>query len=127
MKQLLLTCTIAALIPFAANAMPSGRPDGSQTVHHCGWLKASSGSYTKSNITTVIVEDKLHTLGFLRKPGRHGKYTKTDRAAVRAFQVDAGIKADGAVGPVTAGRLAYYAHPSTNVRRCYREAMPIDS
>ena len=41
-----------------------GGPAGSQTIHHCGFLPTASGSYTKSSVTTAIVEEKLVELGF---------------------------------------------------------------
>ena len=123
MKRLLLTCTALALLPFTANAANFdiyGGDEGAQTVHHCGFLPTLNTNYTDSSVTTGIVEKKLEELGFLHHPG-NGKYTKADKLAVRAFQRDAGIKADGVVGPVTAQRLAYFSHPSANVHRCYGE------
>jgi hypothetical protein len=127
MKQLLFTCAIAALLPFAAGASTvdvMGGPEGAQTVHHCGFLPTKDTNYTDSAITTSIVEHKLVELGFLHHPG-NGVYTKADQQAVRAFQADAGIKVDGVVGGVTAQRLAWFSHPSANVHRCYREATPL--
>ena len=130
MKQLLFICALAAFMASAVNAEAYdqlGGPGGSQTVHHCGWLKTAPGSYTKSSVTTEIVEEKLVELGFLKKKSRHGKYTKNAKSAVRAFQRDAGLTADGVVGPVTAQRLAYFSHPSANVHRCYGNAAPLRS
>ena len=127
MKQLLFTCAMVALLPFTVSAAPMdiiGGPEGAQTVHHCGFLPTENTIYTDSPVTTSIVEDKLTELGFLHKPG-HGKYTKADKKAVRAFQADAGIRVDGVVGPVTAQRLAYFSHPSSNVHRCYGNAAPL--
>ena len=127
MKQLLLTGAIIALAPLAASAQAMdiiGGPEGAQTVHHCGYLPTANTIYTDSPVTISIIEDKLMQLGFLKKPG-NGTYTKADKKAVRAFQRDAGIAVDGVVGPVTAQRLAFFSHPSTNVHRCYRTAASI--
>ncbi len=123
MKKLLLTCAFVALLPFTANAQSDiiGGPDGAQTIHHCGWLPAAPGHYTETSLETGIVEQKLSQLGYLSFPG-NGYYTRIDKAAVRAFQADEGIEVDGIVGPVTAQRLAYATHPSTNVHRCYHAA-----
>lgn len=127
MKQLLFTCTIIAFAPLTAGASSMdiiGGPDGTQTIHHCGFLPTSYKNYADSSVTISIIEEKLVQLGFLHRPG-NGTYSKADKQAVRAFQRDAGLKADGVVGPLTAQRLAYESHPSANVHRCYHDAVAL--
>ena len=128
MKQLLLTCALIALMPLTAAAESMdiiGGPDaGTQTMHHCGFLPVSSGIYTSPPVTVGIIEHKLTKLGFLHKAG-NGTYSKTTQKAVREFQEDRGLPVDGVVGPITAQRLAFASHPSTNVKRCYRNAVPL--
>jgi hypothetical protein len=128
MKQLLLTCAIITLMPLTAAAESMdviGGPDaGTQTMHHCGFLPVSPGIYTSSPVTIGIIEQKLTKLGCLHKAG-HGTYSAATQQAVRAFQEDSGLVVDGVVGPLTAQRLAFASHPSTNVKRCYRNAVPL--
>jgi murein L,D-transpeptidase YcbB/YkuD len=122
MKRLLRTCALIALLPLTAQAQSMdiiGGPDSNtQTIHHCGFLNSSAKLYTSSPITIAIIERKLTRLGY--NATTDGNYGKRDKAAVRAFQADAGIQVDGIVGPITAKHLAFASHPSANVRRCYR-------
>jgi murein L,D-transpeptidase YcbB/YkuD len=128
MKQLLLTCAIIALSPLTATAesidMIGGPDTSTQTIHHCGFLPVAPGIYTNTAVTTTIIEHKLMKLGFMHKAS-DGRYTSADKRAVRAFQADNNLRVDGIVGPITAQRLAYASHPSPNVKRCYRNAVPL--
>ena len=74
-----------------------------------------------ASATTRIVQEKLGALGIYRGAldGVNGKLTQS---AVRAFQTEYGLSADGVVGSNTAQRLAYWTNPSPNVQRCWRLA-----
>lgn len=98
-----------------------GGPDGAQTIAHCGYLATQNVIYTGSPVTTRIVQGKLQALGF--NPGTiDGVYGKRSKDAVRRFQSEYGLAADGVVGAQTAQRLAYFTHSRPNVQRCWREA-----
>ena len=127
MKKLILSCTLLLALPLTAQAVPVdivGGPAGAQTIHHCGFLPVSPGHYTDSTVTTGIIEQKLIKLGFLKTSGS-GRYSAVDKKAVRAFQRDEGLQADGIVGPMTAQRLAYVTDPDINVHRCFGMAAPL--
>lgn len=125
MKIRALLFALTAIIPLASYAQPIdiiGGPDGSsQTMHHCGFLASSGSLYTSSPVLVGIIERKLQQLGYL-KTGSDRVYGKADRAAVKKFQADYGLSSDGIVGPLTAQKLAFFGHPSSHVRSCYRVA-----
>lgn len=99
-----------------------GADNSTQTVAHCGFLPTHPYYYTDhSNLNTRIVQNKLAHLGYYQG-GVNGVYGAASKQAVIRFQADYGLKPDGIVGPLTAQRLAYVAHPSRNVQRCWREA-----
>lgn len=119
---------LALLVTTLANGVVAapvdriGGPDGTtQTIHHCGYLPTLNAVYTEGHVTTRIVQEKLAQLGFYRGAidGLNGPLTK---AAVRAFQTEYGLGADGVVGLQTVQRLAYWTNPSPNVQRCWRLA-----
>lgn len=98
-----------------------GGPDGAQTMAHCGYLATQNVIYTGSPVTTRLVQSKLIELGF--NPGTvDGVYGARSKHAVRSFQQEYGLTADGVVGAQTAQRLAYFTHPRPNVQRCWHEA-----
>ncbi len=94
-----------------------GADNTTQTIAHCGYLPMSASLYTSTPLNVRIIQSKLSKLGFYRGP-TNGRYDSASRAAVRAFQADYGMPADGVVGPTTAQRIAYASHPLANVRRC---------
>lgn len=99
-----------------------GGDQSTQTIAHCGFLPTQKTIYTDySVLNTRIVQHKLKMLGYYHGP-LTGLYTADSKRAVMHFQTDSGLKPDGLVGPLTAQRLAYEAHPSVNVQRCWREA-----
>lgn len=119
---------LAVLVTTVANGVVAapvdriGGPDSStQTIHHCGYLPTLNAVYNDSFVTTRIVQEKLAGLGFYRGAldGVNGQLTKT---AVRSFQTEFGLSADGVVGINTSQRLAYWTNPSPNVQRCWRMA-----
>lgn len=125
MRYYLLLALVVTTIANGVMAAPVDRiggPDGStQTIHHCGYLPTLNVVYTDSHVTTRIVQEKLAQLGFYRGAidGVNGRLTKS---AVRAFQTEYGLAADGVVGINTSQRLAYWTNPSPNVQRCWRLA-----
>lgn len=125
LKQLFLISSMVTALPFTAQAegfdIIGGPDDSTQTIYHCGFLPTTEKSYTSSRATIQVVEHKLFKLGYAKDMG-NGVYNKKDKAAVRRFQTDNGLKADGVVGPLTAQKLAYAGHPATNVHRCYKQA-----
>lgn len=127
MKKILPFFALLMFAPVIATADSIDRiggPDSNtQTIHHCGYLKSSARLYTSSSVTVGIIEHKLAALGY--KSTLDGNYSKRDKLAVKAFQRDRGLAADGIVGPITAQQLAYASHPSPNVRRCYRPAVAL--
>lgn len=124
MKLTTLAAVTSALIGLNASAMPMdimGGPDSTtQTMHHCGYLPTTEKRYTTTALTTKVVERKLSALGY--NAAVDGKLSKHDIRAVKKFQSDYGLKADGVVGPLTAQRLAFVGHPSSHVRGCDRMA-----
>lgn len=99
-----------------------GGADGStQTIHHCGYLPTMNVVYTTGPIATRLIQEKLTALGYYRGAldGVNGSLTKS---AVRTFQHEYGLTADGVVGIQTAQRLSYFTHQSPNAKRCWRLA-----
>lgn len=124
MKYSALPFVVSLFLSGAALASPYdtiGGADGTtQTIHHCGYLETTHKLYTASATTTRIVEHKLSALGYATRVD--GNYGKMDKRAVRAFQSDYGLAADGVVGPITAQKLAFISHPSAHTRGCQRLA-----
>jgi murein L,D-transpeptidase YcbB/YkuD len=122
-RKTAVACAWLMLMPLPSVAKPIdqiGGADGStQTVHHCGFLAVSGGAYTKSPVLVGIIEHKLSALGY--KVKADGVYGKADIRAIKQFQYDVGLAADGVVGPLTVQRLAQASHPSAHVRRCFRQ------
>lgn len=120
MRNSALTAVLSLLIAQSSLAAPVdyiGGPVGTvQTIHHCGYLPTTERLYTSSAATTHVVETRLAGLGYRTR--MNGIYDKTDKRAVKQFQRDYGLKADGVVGPNTAQRLAFITHPSAHVRSC---------
>jgi murein L,D-transpeptidase YcbB/YkuD len=155
MKNVMCAIALFALVPMVAQAdvvdVIGGADSSTQTIHHCGFLPTVAGKYTDSPITTEIVRNQLAALGYhiaptkavvkqahrkrsakaaLRAAQRAEKQAKKRaeqalKKAVRSFQRDEGLKADGVVGAQTAQRLAFAGHPSPNVKRCYRNAVTL--
>ena len=125
MKKIISITVLASLLSTAAFAQPRdtfGGSDGaSQTVHHCGFLPASGRDYTTSATTIRIIERKLMAMGYSSAVS-DGVYGKADKKAVKKFQEDYGLTADGVVGPLTAQRIAFASNPSPNVRKCFTTA-----
>jgi N-acetyl-anhydromuramyl-L-alanine amidase AmpD len=130
MKKLLASSIlIATLSATSAQAQPVdsfGGPSGAQTIHHCGYLSPSRATFGLSNYTTTpltarLVQQKLQKLGYYGS-GLDGRFGSASQSAVRAFQLDYSLPVTGQVDGTTATRIAFAAHPSTNVKRCYRQA-----
>lgn len=68
---------------------------------------------------TVILQQNLNAIGYFPKLLTDGKYGPGTRAAVSWFQNIAGIKVDGAAGPVTLATL--------NVRLGARHVAPVET
>lgn len=125
MRYYLLLALVVTTIANGVMAAPVDRiggPDSStQTIHHCGYLPTLNVVYTTGPVATRIIQEKLSQLGYYRGAldGVNGRLTK---AAVRAFQSEYGLSADGVVGIQTSQRLAYFTHESPNARRCWRLA-----
>lgn len=125
MRYYLLLALVVTTIANGVMAQPVDRiggADGStQTIHHCGYLPTLNVVYTTGPVATRLVQEKLAALGHYRAAfdGVNGRATK---AAVRAFQAESGLVADGVVGINTAQRLAYFTHASPNARSCWRLA-----
>lgn len=124
-KMIAISIFSASLLAAHAQAQPAdilGGPDGAtQTVSHCGLLMTTQKSYTVSPATIRLVQQKLSRLGYYHTAPT-GVYDRKSKLAVKQFQRDYGLKVDGAVGPVTAQRLAFETHPNPNVRRCFTTA-----
>lgn len=121
-----LLCLASLLAASAAQAENlrdriGGQDQTTQTIAHCGYLKTQKIIYTGTPVTTRLVQKKLTKLGFYRGP-LDGVYGRASKDAVRRFQDEYGLSADGVVGPMTVQRLAYFTHPRANVRRCWRLA-----
>ncbi len=125
MRYYLLLALVVTTIANGVMAQPVDRiggADGStQTIHHCGYLPTMNVIYTTGPVATRIIQQKLADLGYYRAAidGVNGRATK---AAVRAFQYEYGLTADGVVGINTSQRLAYFTHAAANPRRCWRLA-----
>lgn len=125
MRYYLLLALVVTTVANGVMAQPIdliGGSDGStQTIHHCGYLPTMNVVYTTGPVATRLIQEKLQALGYYRAAldGVNGRGTK---AAVRAFQSEYGLVADGVVGINTAQRLSYFTHASANPRRCWRLA-----
>lgn len=125
MRYYLLLALVVTTIANGVLAQPVDRiggADGStQTIHHCGYLPTMNVVYTSGPVATRIIQEKLAALGYYHAAidGVNGRGTK---AAVRAFQSEYGLSADGVVGINTSQRLAYFTHASANPHRCWRLA-----
>jgi len=66
-----------------------------------------------------IIQSKLMAMGYsVGNTGIDGLYGPMTKGAIKRFQDDYGIQANGYVGGETATLLAYASHPSANVHRC---------
>lgn len=125
MRYYLLLALVVTTIANGVMAQPVDRiggADGStQTIHHCGYLPTMNVIYTTGPIATRIIQEKLQALGYYRGAldGVNGRLTK---AAVRRYQTEYGLAADGVVGIQTSQSLSYFTHASANPRRCWRLA-----
>jgi murein L,D-transpeptidase YcbB/YkuD len=127
LRHALLATLIACSFhqPAAADSIDMiGGPDhNAQTIHHCGWLPTTAKRYTTSRATITAMEQTLKDMGY--RVRADGVYNTHDRAAVRKFQADHGLRVDGIVGPMTAQKLGYAGHPSAQVRSCQRPAIAL--
>ncbi len=119
--SLLIVASISHAQAQAPDIIGGPGGDSAQTMHHCGFLPAKGDNYASSPLTIRIIQKKLSAAGYNTGP-IDGRFGPTTRNAVRAFQTDYQLSPTGIVNGETASHLAYSAHPSANVQRCYRPA-----
>ncbi len=122
-----LLAIICGVISHSADAAPLiQRPahyNYTDTVSHCGYVRADQKNYARHPRNVEIIQRKLTQMGYhVGYTGVDGVYGSRTRAAMRAFQKDYDLPASGKATGDTVEKLAYYSHPNANVRRCHYEA-----
>src|SRR4051812_7754428 len=105
-----------AVVPPAAPPPPASA--ASQTIPQ---LAQGAGMGAKPSAAVRRVQRVLHSHGYsLGQPGVDGRFGPLTDAAVRRFQADRGLAADGIVGPKTGravSRIARRQQRSSSARR----------
>jgi hypothetical protein len=96
-----------------------GGSEGTQTLHHCGWIPTQHVVYTNVSRNVVIIQTKLTHMGYYRG-AIDGMNTPLTKAAVTAFQRDYGLTVDGIVASETATAIGYVGNNASWVRSCHR-------
>jgi DNA invertase Pin-like site-specific DNA recombinase/peptidoglycan hydrolase-like protein with peptidoglycan-binding domain len=93
----LMALVAAAVVTTAAAPAPAGAATTPSPV-----LAQGAGMGAKPNAAVRRVQRVLHSRGYsLGRPGVDGRFGPLTDAAVRRFQADSGLAADGIVGPKT--------------------------
>lgn len=100
-----LAATTVVMMPTATIAIAPATVELAQTSSSRPTLRLGS-----SGNTVTELQGMLTLLGYFEAP-IDGRYELTTEAAVKAFQVDAGLTDDGIVGPATWAKLL--PNPST--------------
>jgi DNA invertase Pin-like site-specific DNA recombinase/peptidoglycan hydrolase-like protein with peptidoglycan-binding domain len=113
-----LMALVAAAVMMAAVA-PA--PAGAATTNHPPVLAQGAGMGAKPNAAVRRVQRVLHSRGYsLGRPGVDGRFGPLTDAAVRHFQADSGLAADGIVGAKTnkvVSRIERRQQRSSSARR----------
>ena len=113
---MLLALVAAAVVTTAVAPAPASA--ASQTIPQ---LAQGAGMGTKPSAAVRRVQRVLHSRGYsLGRPGVDGRFGPLTDAAVRRFQADRGLAADGIVGPKTrtvVSRIERRQQRSSSARR----------
>src|SRR5512133_4069830 len=112
----LMALVAAAVMTTAVAPTPAGAATKPAPV-----LAQGAGMGAKPNAAVRRVQRVLHSRGYsLGRPGVDGRFGPLTAAAVRRFQADSGLAADGIVGPKTnkvVRRLERRQQRSSSTRR----------
>ena len=112
----LMALVAAAVVTTAVAPAPASA--ASQTIPQ---LAQGAGMGAKPSAAVQRVQRVLHSRGYsLGQPGVDGRFGPLTDAAVRRFQADRGLPADGIVGPKThraVSRIARRQQRSSSARR----------
>ena len=103
----LLALVAAAVVTTAAAPARAGAATQPAPV-----LAQGAGMGAKPSVAVRRVQRVLHSRGYsLGRPGVDGRFGPLTAAAVRRFQADGGLAADGIVGPKTRKVVSRYRAP----------------
>src|SRR5689334_4390502 len=97
-----LTVLMALVAAVVMTTAVAPAPAGAATTNPAPLLAQGAGMGDKPSAAVRRVQRVLHSRGYsLGRPGVDGRFGPLTAAAVRRFQADSGLAADGVVGPRT--------------------------